>query len=61
MDMKHCLSTVAALIKYLNLMQEANHGQYKLARFDLSQYIKLDAAAVLALNLNPGPHDGKAS
>lgn len=35
-----------------------NFGQYQLYQHDLRQYMKLDASALKALNLMPGPRDG---
>ncbi|KAE9972889.1 MutS-like protein [Venturia inaequalis] len=58
-DLKLAMGSAAALIKYLNVMSDAsNFGQYQLYQHDLSQYMKLDAAALKALNLMPGPRDG---
>jgi DNA mismatch repair protein MSH2 len=49
----------AALIKYLGLMSDAsNFGQYTLYQHNLSAYMRLDASALRALNLMPGPNDG---
>ncbi|KAF2260798.1 DNA mismatch repair protein-like protein msh-2 [Lojkania enalia] len=58
-DMKLAMGAAAALIKYLGVMSDSsNFGQYQLYQHDLSQYMKLDAAALKALNLMPGPRDG---
>ncbi|PSN64528.1 DNA mismatch repair protein-like protein msh-2 [Corynespora cassiicola Philippines] len=58
-DLKHAMASAAALIKYLGVMSDSsNFGQYQLYQHDLSQYMKLDAAALKALNLMPGPRDG---
>ncbi|KAG8623156.1 hypothetical protein KVT40_008132 [Elsinoe batatas] len=58
-DLKLAMSSAAALIKYLGVMSDpSNFGQYQLYQHDLSQYMKLDAAALKALNLMPGPKDG---
>jgi len=58
-DLKLAMSSAAALIKYLGVMSDpSNFGQYQLYQHDLSQYMKLDASALKALNLMPGPKDG---
>ncbi|EFX00909.1 DNA mismatch repair protein [Grosmannia clavigera kw1407] len=58
-DLKLALGSAAALIKYLGVLQDpSNFGQYQLYQHDLSQFMKLDAAAVKALNLMPGARDG---
>jgi DNA mismatch repair protein MSH2 len=58
-DLKLAMSASAALIKYLSLMSNSsNFGQYALYQHDLAQYMKLDASALRALNLMPGPRDG---
>ncbi|TPX18171.1 uncharacterized protein E0L32_002680 [Thyridium curvatum] len=58
-DLKLAMGSAAALIKYLGVLQDpSNFGQYQLYQHDLSQYMKLDAAALKALNLMPGARDG---
>lgn len=58
-SLKVAMSAAACLLNYLSLMSDStNFGQYKLYQHDLSQYMKLDSAAVRALNLMPGPRDG---
>ncbi|KAK5171652.1 MutS-like protein [Oleoguttula sp. CCFEE 6159] len=58
-DLKLAMSSAAALIRYLGVMSDSsNFGQYQLYQHDLSQYMKLDASALKALNLMPGPKDG---
>ncbi|KAF2747091.1 DNA mismatch repair protein [Sporormia fimetaria CBS 119925] len=58
-DMKLAMSSAAALIKYLGVMSDpSNFGQYQLYQHNLDNYMKLDAAALKALNLMPGPRDG---
>ncbi|CAH1799861.1 unnamed protein product [Owenia fusiformis] len=59
MDKNVAMATIAALIKYLELLSdEGNFNQYTLATFDLGQYLKLDPAAVRALNLLPDQSEG---
>lgn len=58
-DLKLAMGSAAALIKYLGALQDpSNFGQYQLYQHDLTQFMKLDAAALKALNLMPGPRDG---
>jgi len=45
-------SALAALLLYLSLLADpSNHGMYTIRTHDLSQYMKLDASALKALNL----------
>ncbi|KAJ9656410.1 MSH2 protein [Neophaeococcomyces mojaviensis] len=58
-DLKLAMGSANALVKYLGLLHDpSNFGQFQLYQHDLSQYMKLDAAALRALNLMPGPRDG---
>ncbi|EGX96682.1 DNA mismatch repair protein MSH2 [Cordyceps militaris CM01] len=58
-DLKLAMGSAASLIKYLSILQDpSNFGQYQLYQHDLAQFMKLDAAALKALNLMPGPRDG---
>ena len=40
------------------MSDDTNFGHYNLYQHDLAQYMKLDASALKALNLMPGPRDG---
>jgi DNA mismatch repair protein MSH2 len=52
------MSALNALLIYLSLPSDPSLiGQLRLHRHDLSQYMKLDASAVKALNLVPGPNE----
>jgi DNA mismatch repair ATPase MutS len=56
--MKQAIESVGCLIKYLGLMgEESNFGQFSIKTHDLTQYVRLDAAAVRSLNLAPSPGD----
>lgn len=59
LEKKHAMGATQALVNYLGLMSdEENFGQYRLYEHNLSEYMKLDASAMKALNLMPGPRDG---
>jgi DNA mismatch repair protein MSH2 len=52
------MSAVAALLIYLSLLSDATlHGEFQLAKHDLSQFMRLDASALRALSLFPSPQD----
>lgn len=50
------MASTGALISYLGLMgDDSNFGAYNIRHHDLSQYMRLDASALRALNLMPDP------
>ncbi|KAG2175155.1 hypothetical protein INT44_007643 [Umbelopsis vinacea] len=58
-EMKNAMASCACLVKYLSILSdETAFGKYNLKHHDLSQYMRLDASALRALNLMPSPHDG---
>eukprot|EP01091_Cochliopodium_minus_P014935 TRINITY_DN5185_c0_g1_i1.p1 TRINITY_DN5185_c0_g1~~TRINITY_DN5185_c0_g1_i1.p1 ORF type:complete len:910 (+),score=325.71 TRINITY_DN5185_c0_g1_i1:30-2759(+) len=59
LELTLAMGSLSSLILYLELINDdTNHGVYTLIRFDLKQYMKLDSAAVQALNLVPTATDG---
>ncbi|KAG8840273.1 MutS-like protein, partial [Serendipita sp. 411] len=58
-DSRIAMSAASGLVRYLDLMRDpSNFGHYTLEQYDLGQYMRLDASAVQALSLLPGPKDG---
>jgi DNA mismatch repair protein MSH2 len=53
------MSALAALLIYLSLLSDLSlHGQFRLRKYDLSQFMRLDASALKALSLMPNPLEG---
>ncbi|PSR76174.1 hypothetical protein PHLCEN_2v8597 [Hermanssonia centrifuga] len=49
-------ASLAALISYLSLLSDpSNHGSYTIRTHDLTQFMRLDASALRALNLTEAP------
>lgn len=49
-------AALSALVAYLSLLSDpSNHGAWSIRTHDLSQYMRLDASALRALNLTEAP------
>jgi DNA mismatch repair protein MSH2 len=58
LDLKSATAALACLIAHLELLSDAaSHGSWRVRAFDLAQYMRLDAAALKALNLVATPDD----
>ncbi|WFD20579.1 MSH2 protein [Malassezia caprae] len=61
LDKKLAMSAAAALVSYLRLLEdESNFGKFALRTHDLSEYLRLDHAALKALSLFPESQGGSA-
>ncbi|XP_065906455.1 DNA mismatch repair protein Msh2-like isoform X3 [Dysidea avara] len=57
-DQSHSMSSLAALIKYLELLSDVtNQSQYHMIQLDFTQYMRLDAAACRALHVDASPSE----
>lgn len=57
-DLKIAMSALSALIITNSLLADIKmHHRYRLHHHDLTQYMKLDASALKALNLMPAPNE----
>lgn len=55
-SLEHAMASTAALIQYLDLTSDAGSiNQYRIRQLERSRYLKLDAAAIKALNVDPPP------
>lgn len=55
-NMKEAMCSLQAVIKHLHLMgNEQNFNQFKISSLNVQQYVRLDNAAIQALNLLPKP------
>lgn len=58
LEQRNALQALSWLVRYLDLLRdESSHGRFRLRGFDLAQFVRLDAAAVEALNLFPQASD----
>lgn len=61
-DQTLALGAAGALIHYFSLLsQTQDYGHYELISHNLEKFMRLDSAAIRALNVMPGPRDGEKS
>eukprot|EP01100_Stratorugosa_tubuloviscum_P013075 TRINITY_DN6412_c0_g1_i1.p1 TRINITY_DN6412_c0_g1~~TRINITY_DN6412_c0_g1_i1.p1 ORF type:complete len:914 (-),score=356.21 TRINITY_DN6412_c0_g1_i1:118-2859(-) len=62
LELKNAMKAMGSLLKYLELLSDdANFGVWRLTKLDLSHCMRLDSAAVSALNLVPSKKDSAKS
>nr|WCZ58541.1 DNA mismatch repair protein Msh2 [Andalucia godoyi] len=58
LDLKYAMESMGALIRYLELLaDDSNFGTFRLFTYALGAYVRLDAAALRALNILPSSAD----
>ncbi|KAK7068453.1 MutS-like protein [Halocaridina rubra] len=61
-DKVNAIAALSAVIKYLELLgNESNFKQFTMSSYELSQYMRLDSAAVRALHVEPVDGHGETS
>ncbi|XP_055379270.1 DNA mismatch repair protein spellchecker 1 [Condylostylus longicornis] len=62
MSLNIAVSALGAVMKYLKLTEDAgNVGNYEIKQMDFNRFVRLDAAAIAALNILPQPGSNPSS